>query len=293
MKKINSALILLALYSALTACSSSPSKETAANDGIDLGVSEAPVVQKEEPAPAEIPASPVVEPEKPKAPPPAPSQYAALNEAIKAQSEERIYSAATQILTQSPNDVKALNALSMYHYKKGRFDLSHYLINKAITASPKTAELYSNLGIVQLAQSERRDAVKSFRKALSINNEDPVAAANLGTIYAQDKDYTKAAVVLETAYRKGVRDPRVLNNYAISLGANGQNEKAQEIYKNILKDGSNNKEAMYNYAILLVDRMGKYQEGLDLINRLKFVGGPADTRNNIIALETKAKAGLK
>jgi hypothetical protein len=39
--------------------------------------------------------------------------------------------------------------------------------------------------------------------------------------------------------------------------------------------------------------MGKYQEGLDVINRLKFVGGPADTRNRIITLENKAKAGLK
>lgn len=289
MKRMNLSLTLFALCASLAACSSSPTKETKTDSLGSSKVTEAPVVQKEEAVPV---VSQEPEPEKPKAPV-VPSQYAALNEAIKTQSDEKIYSTATQILTQSPNDVKALNALSMYHYKKGRFDLSRHLIGKAISASPKTAELYSNLGIVQLAQNERREAVKSFRKALDINNEDPVAAANLGAIYVQDKDFAKAGIVLETAYRKGVRDPRVLNNYAISLSANGKTDKAEDMYKVILKDNANNKEAMYNYAVLLVERMGKYQEGLDLINRLKFVGGPADTRNKIIALETKAKAGLK
>lgn len=281
-------LILTALVF-LAACSSSPKKESKTDSlAEETRITEAPTVQKEEPSPTVS----EPEPEKPKAPV-VPSQYAALNEAIKAQSDERIYQTATQILTQSPNDVKALNALSMYHYKKGRFELSRFLLNKAIAASPKMAELYSNLGIVQLAQNERREAVKSFRKALEINNDDPVAAANLGAIYVQEKDYNKAAVVLEIAYRKGVRDPRVLNNYAIALSATSKLDKAEELYKNILKDNSNNKEAMYNYAVLLVDRMGKFQEGLEVINRLKFVGGPADTRNKIIALENKAKAGLK
>ncbi|MDG0816760.1 tetratricopeptide repeat protein [Bdellovibrio svalbardensis] len=289
MNRINKSLTLIALYASVVACSSSPTKETKTDSVSSTRVTEAPVIQKDEPAPV---AAAEPEPEKPKAPL-APSQYAGLNEAIKSQSDERIYSTATQILAQSSNDAKALNALSMYHYKKGRFDLSRYLLNKAITASPKTAELYSNLGIVQLAQNERREAVKSFRKALDIDNDDAVAAANLGAIYVQDRDFAKAGIVLETAYRKGVRDPRVLNNYAIALTANGKTEKAEDLYKSILKDNSSNKEAMYNYAVLLVERMGKYQEGLDLINRLKFVGGPADTRNKIIALETKAKAGLK
>lgn len=283
-------IILVLALMGLAACSSTPTKESKTDSAAaNEKVTEAPVIEKDVDVPS---AAFEAVPEKPKAPV-VPSQYAPLNEAIKAQSDDRIYSAATQILTQSPNDAKALNALSMYHYKKGRFELSRYLLGKAISANPKMGELYSNLGIVQLAQNERREAVKSFRKALDINSDDPVAAANLGAIYVQEKDYNKASVVLETAYRKGVRDPRVLNNYAIALGATGKLDKADELYKSILKDNANNKEAMYNYAILLVDRMGKYQEGLDVINRLKFVGGPSDTRNRIIALENKAKAGLK
>lgn len=270
----------------LSACSNAPKKEEAPE--AKSSVAEAPAVsQADELAkPGKVePARPVV--------PPAPSQYAALNEAIKVQSDDRIYQAATQILTQSPNDAKALNALAMYHYKRGRFELCRYLLSKAIGASPKVAELYSNLGIVQLAQNEQREAIKSFRKALEINSDEAVAAANLGAIYVQERDFAKAGIVLETAYRRGVRDARILNNYGITLTAQGKLDRAEEMYKAALKENNNSKEALFNYAILLVDHMQKYQDGLDLINRLKFVGGPADSRNRIIALENKAKAGLK
>lgn len=280
-------LVVFIAIAGLAGCSSAPKKEEASGTKAS-SVAEAPAVSQSE----EFEKLEKVEPVRPVTPP-APSQYSALNEAIKAQSDDRIYQAATQILTLSPNDARALNALAMYHYKRGRFDLCRYLLSKAISSSPKMAELYSNMGIVQLAQNERREAIKSFRKALDINNDDAVAAANLGAIYVQERDYTKAGVVLETAYRRGVRDARVLNNYGIALTAQGKLDRAEEMYKAALKENNNSKEVLFNYAILLVDHMQKYQDGLDLINRLKFVGGPADSRNRIIALENKAKAGLK
>lgn len=233
------------------------------------------------------------EPSAPKPPPPS-SAYSALNDAAKMENDEAIYKAATQILVQSANDPRALNALAMYHYKKNRFDLSQYLLQKALSGPQgKMSEIYSNLGIVQLAQKERREAVKSFRQALSINSSDPVAAANLGSIYAAEKDYAKAQMVLETAYNRGVKDARVLNNYGIALTAVGKYEQAEKVYSEALKDSSSNKEILFNYAVLLVDHLQKFPQGIEVLNRLKFVGGPADSRNRIIALENKAKAGLK
>lgn len=282
MKKYLMSLSILAL----AGCSSTGSKQTSESAAPPVAVTDAPELTPEgKKALAEEPVRPVVKVQ--------PSQYDALNEAIKVQSDDKIYAAATHILTQTPEDAKALNALAMYHYKRSRFDLSKYLLNKALSGNPKMGELYSNLGVVQLAQSEQREAIQSFRKALDINGNDVVASANLGSIYAQEKDFVKAEVVLEVAYRRGVRDARVLNNYALALAARGKSGKAEEIYQILLKDHGNMKEGLYNYAILLVDNMGKYAEGLEVINRLKFVGGPPDSRNKIIALENKAKAGLK
>ena len=282
MKKYLMSLSILAL----AGCSSTGSKQAGEAPAPALSVSEAPELTPEgKKALADEPVRPPVKVQ--------PSQYDALNEAIKIQSDDKIYAAATHILTQTPEDAKALNALAMYHYKRSRFDLAKYLLNKAMTGNPRMAELYSNLGVVHLAQSEQREAIQAFRKALEINRDDVVASSNLGAIYVQEKDFVKAEIVLEVAYRRGVRDARVLNNYAVALAARGKSAKAEEVYKALLKDNSNLKEGLFNYAILLVDNMGKYAEGLEVINRLKFVGGPADSRNKIIALENKAKAGLK
>lgn len=275
-------LIVFAPLFIFAGCSLAPKQENIVMEAPK--VSEARVIK---PAPVVK-----IEPTPPQAQMP-PSQYAGLNEAIKDQNDEKIYQNATQILAQTANDKAALNALAMYHYKRGRYDLCRYLLSKAIVAHPRAAELYSNLGVVQLAQGEKRNAVGSLRKALEINSTDAVAASNLGAIYTQEKDFVKSQIALEIAYSKGVRDARVLNNYAITLTSQGKFDKAEEIYKGLIKGNSSNKEYLLNYAILLVDGLGKYQEGLDVINRLKFVGGPAESRNKIITLENKAKAGLK
>ncbi|MFZ4402557.1 MAG: tetratricopeptide repeat protein [Pseudobdellovibrionaceae bacterium] len=220
------------------------------------------------------------------------SLYQKLDIAIKEQSDEKIYQSATDILSQNSEDHRALNAIGLYHYKKGRLSLAKSLLLKALSKT-QSSDLYSNLAIIELSLGEKDEAIRSLRKALEISSQDATASANLGALYVQEKDFNKARLVLETAYRQGVREPRVLNNYAIALTANQQYDKAAEIYQSVLKDQNNNKEVLFNYAILLIDHMGKFTEGLEVVNRLKFVGGPAESRNKINALENKAKAGLK
>lgn len=231
--------------------------------------------------------------EKASPPPVAVSMYAALNDAIKVQNDDAIQKASSDILTQNPKDIRALNSLAIVYYKRGRFEAAQFLLLKAIAANGSSSELHSNMGLVQLAKNERRDAIKSFRKALELNPQDAVAAANVGSIYVAEKDYNKAALSLEISVRKGMKDPKIMNNYAIALTATGRVKEAGEIYEKLLKDNPSHREAMLNYSILLIENMQKHKEGLDLLNRLKFVGAPPESRDTIKNLENKAKAGLQ
>lgn len=272
-------------------CSSSP-KEEGSPDEV-AGSTAAPWDSQ--------PAPPTDSPVKAEAPRPvAPSvksdgrdPWAELNAAIKSQDDEQIRNTSQEILRRVPNDEKALNSLALYHYRKGRFDLSAYLLGKAIQKAPNKGELHSNLGLVELARNERSAALKSFRRAMELNPDDGVAAANLGAMFVAEKDYTKAAIVLETNYRRGPRDAKTLNNYGIALTATGKYDKAKSVYEQGLKDSSSSKELLLNYAILLVEHMGDSKEGLDVINRLKFLGPPSESRERLSLLENKAKAGVK
>jgi Flp pilus assembly protein TadD len=221
----------------------------------------------------------------------APSQRATRNElddAINSQNDEKIYSQASTLLLQNPQDPKALNALALYHYKKGRFNAAKYFLGKAIQAK-ESSELYNNLGVVHLAVNEKKEAILAFRQAMNLNPKGGAAGANLGAILAANRSYSNANVALQAAYDEGYRDARVLNNYAVALTAVGKGEEAQSLYEKALKEQSANKEIMLNYAILLIDHLKKNKEGLDVINRLKFVGPTSGQLARIKELENKAK----
>jgi Flp pilus assembly protein TadD len=216
-----------------------------------------------------------------------------LTNAIRSQNDDAISQATTEILTQNPKDLRALNALAMVYYKRGRYEAAEYLLNKAMTIDSNRAELHSNLGLIKMAQGERREAIQSFRKGLTLDSQDAVIGANLGAIYVKEKDYSKAELALEIPYKKGTKDIKTLSNYAIALTGNGKLGKAEEIYEKLMKDNPGQRDIMLNYSILLIDHKQKFREGIDVLNRLKFVGAPAESRNLIKDLESKAKAGLK
>lgn len=216
-----------------------------------------------------------------------------LTESIRLQNDDGIAQATSEILTENPKDVRALNALAMVYFKKGRVEAAEYLLNKAMTIDNNRSELFGNLGLIKAAQGEKREAIKAFRKGLELNNQDPVIGANLGSIYVKEKDYAKAELSLEIPVKKGTKDMKVLNNYAIALTGTGKYAKAEEYYEKLIKDYPGQRDIMLNYSIFLIDHKQKYRDGLDMINRLKFVGVPTESRNLIKDLESKAKAGLK
>lgn len=235
--------------------------------------------------------SPDVPDVKPSGKPPVGAE-ASLEAAIKKQNDSEVLRAAQEILLANPNHVKSLNAISLTYYKKGKFKAAEFFNKKALKESA-TSGLYNNLGLIKIAQKEEREAIASFKKAYEINPSDAVAAANLGAIYVKNKDYKNAEIVLETAYKKNSKDVKVANNYAIALAANQKNEEATKIYERTLSDNSSSRDIMLNYSIHLIDNVNLPKQGLDILNRLKFVGVPSEARNLIKELENRAKAGLK
>ena len=294
MKKLT--LIIISLY--LFSCSSDPKQEvkvSTANELAETQISGSASEMNSAETAEQKPVEKVIEKSEVKsAPQPsAASLYSTLNEAIKVQNDDGIQKASSEILTQNSKDVRGLNALALFHYKKGHFEAAQFLLNKAIAANPKLSELYGNLALVQLAKNDRRDAIKTFRKALELNPQDAIAGANLGALYVQDKDYNKAYLSLEIPIKKGLKEVKILNNYAIASVGVGKVKEAAEIYEKLLKENPSQREVMLNYSILLIENMQKNKEGLDLLNRLKFVGAPQEARDTIKNLEIKAKAGLQ
>lgn len=222
-----------------------------------------------------------------------PSLSQALNDAIKSQNEDLVQQISSQMLAQNPKDVRALNALAMSHYRKGRYQLTKLLLQRALDAQPKSSELHNNLGLVELSEKNEREALLSFRKAVELNPDNGAASANMGALYLNGRDYKKAVVALKIASENGMSDWKTRNNLAIAYAESGNHSKAQGLYKDLLKEQPNNKEVLLNYSILLIDHMDQKQEGTDLLNKLRFIGPPPEARNRIKELENKAQSSVK
>lgn len=219
--------------------------------------------------------------------------YTSLNAATAAQNTDQIKQVSLDILQNNPKDVRGLNALAMTYYKKGLYNSAEYLLNKAITVEPKVASSYSNLGLVLLARDEKREAIEAFKKALDYDSDHLAASENLGALYISAKQYDKAAEVLGRVAEQSLLSSGSRLNYAVALTGAGQIDQAVAAYEKLLKQDSTNKQALTNLAIIKIEKQSKFEEGLDLVNRLKFVDSDFGSQDLIKALENKAKAGLK
>ncbi len=215
--------------------------------------------------------------------------YKALNQYIKSQEEDNILTEGSSLLMKNPNDVKAINAMAMSYYKRGQYPLAKSLLLRALKVDANSSEVHSNMGVVQLALGDKNEALKSFKKSIELNPNDYVGAANAGSLYVVEQDFNKASVVLEMAYSKGYRNPKVLSNYAIALVATGKYEKADQVYREASKENSNNKEVLFNHAILLIQFLKKNEEGLEIVRKLKFLGVPDESRKKLQELQTMAE----
>ena len=222
-------------------------------------------------------------------------KYAALAQALRAGKANGILDEAGKILSTNQHDVIALNTLALYHLRKNHVGAAKLLINRAFEKNQNSAALYNNLGVVMLDEGDQQAALNNFKKALRIDDKHPQALANLGSLYVQAGDYTKALPLLEQAYKQlHASNPAVANNYGIALRGNKDLEGAKRVYEEVLKQNSRDIGTLLNYAVLLIDFMNKPKDGLALVYKVKFLEtDKRDILDRANALEKKAKAGLK
>ncbi len=216
-----------------------------------------------------------------------------LLEAQKSQNDDAINRAATAILAESPQDLSAHLALGNMYYRKQKYLAAQYFFSKALQINPKSADIFNSLGLIRVALKEPREAAKMYRKAIEIDSQNYAAVSNLGAFYIESRDFQKAIYPLEVAIQKNPKDYRNRVNYGIALAGTGKFSQAKEQYDVALKLNSSGREVIYNLAIINIEQFKKFQEGLDHLSKLRFLGVPETVRSRIIALENKAKAGLK
>lgn len=222
----------------------------------------------------------------------------ALDAAQKAGLEPQLTAAAANILGKDSNHLKALNALGVHYFVRKNFGLAKIIFLRAIAAHPSEPALHNNLGIVYLAEGDQRAAIGAFKKSLEARESYVIGATNLASIYLEYHDFNRALTPLASGYKvvkSGLRDGKeesigVANNLAVALSAQGQGEKARDIYEEIGRGSSRNITVLLNYAILLTERLKAKDDALRVISKIKFVADDPRAIRRAEELEKKLKS---
>ena len=121
------------------------------------------------------------------------------------------------ILGQSPDDVAALNILSLVEYRSGNASSALALVERAIGLSARNAHLHAAKGAILRAMGRPSDAVHAYDRALGIAPGEPSILSNRGNALAELGRLEAALADHDAAIRGGGDDPGRLVNRALVL----------------------------------------------------------------------------
>ncbi|HEV8429147.1 MAG TPA: FG-GAP-like repeat-containing protein [Pyrinomonadaceae bacterium] len=102
-------------------------------------------------------------------------------------------------------------------------------LQAASAAAPTAPQPHYVLGLAAKTQNRPEEAIAEFQKVLQIDPNDVGANVNLGQLYAQQRKYTDAIVVLRTAIAAEPYNATGLYNLGTALLRSGQRDEGQKV----------------------------------------------------------------
>jgi tetratricopeptide (TPR) repeat protein len=216
--------------------------------------------------------------------------------ALKSKDEDRVVSAAAQILGRDSSHLKTLNGLGVFYMDQKKYGMAKIIFQRALKSHPNTSAALNNLGVVALIEGDMRLALENFKKSSSQSNSK-TAQANLSSILVSYGDYDRAVDPLSDAYgdikkelkKSGDVGIAVANNYGVALMGAGKGSRAESVFETIVESGVRAPEPYLNYAILLVEVLKKKSAAQKILSKIQFMTEDRKILRKVSDLERQLK----
>lgn len=155
-----------------------------------------------------------------------------------------------QVLQRHPHHPDALHLLGLIAGQRGRVAEAMQLIEAAIRTFPRHADYHVNLGNLLKGVGNLEAAERSYRVALELSADHPLARFNLGTLLQDSGRAAEAVVHLEAVVRQ-CPDPDAWVNLAEALCSTGDSARAEECYLKVLGQNPGHGLAVRNLGLLM------------------------------------------
>ncbi len=200
---------------------------------------------------------------------------------------------STGLLVESPNNVEALNALSIYYFKKGIYDTSVMLLNKALAAEPASVMTLNNLGVVYFKKDLMRDSLLALAKANEVQPNNKEVILNLASLEEINRNYDKVISLYEQSNKNIFASEVEMNAFAVSYVARNQYAKAEAIYRSVLDKNPKSAKTLLNLAYLKIEKQQDFSNGRKLLEKLKQVDTSYQSNDLVKQLDNKVQLPTK
>lgn len=178
-------------------------------------------------------------------------------------------------LVSHPEEKRAVFLMAIHYLRDGKPDMAEHFFTKLEKDDDFVWKslLFNNLGMMALKDNKREVALDYFEKA---TRESPRIAAplvNLGSMLLAARNFSKAEDLFSRALQidPGFEDAMV--GLGGSLEGQGEFQKAGTMYNKFIGENPRALSVLYNYSVLLGNRLNQRAEATALMQRYLKGGG--------------------
>lgn len=137
----------------------------------------------------------------------------------------------TQAAKLSQGSVEAHIAIAEMLRADNKAQQSIPMLKEALNLKPKDARLHMEMGFARIASEQYDEAIESFERAISYDEELGSAYSGKAVAYDLKGDHNKAQQLYSEAKARGLSTPAMENNYGLSLIFSGKYDAAIAMLK--------------------------------------------------------------
>ncbi|HEY2012459.1 MAG TPA: FG-GAP-like repeat-containing protein [Bryobacteraceae bacterium] len=166
-----------------------------------------------------------------------------------------------EVVRQTPDNEKALNALGQIHLDAGRLPQARSFLERAVAANPRLGEAWNNLGGVESGAGNLKAALVDYQRAVELLPKAAYPLVNAGEVAAQLGDGSGADKLFRRALEVDPKDAEAANQLGM-LAANQHREgEAKEWFQKAITLRRDHAGAINNLGVLYL-QMGQANDAI-------------------------------